>query len=75
VPPGFEEEPAERVQAYTFGYERDVNLVPRLESGFGAHVTAYTVGSRLEPVYGSDPVGASIFLRLRPVGNRRGRAQ
>jgi hypothetical protein len=75
APPGFQEEPAGRVQAYTFGYERDVDLVPHLESGFGAQVTAYTVGSRLEPVYGSDPVGVSIFLRLRPLGNRRDKAQ
>lgn len=75
VPPGFEEEPAGRVQAYTFGYERDVSLVPHLESGLGAQVAAYTVGSRLEPIYGSDPVGVSIFLRLRPFGSRRDRAQ
>jgi hypothetical protein len=67
VPPGFEEEPAGRVQAYTFGYDRDINLVPHLASAFGAQVTAYTVGSRLEPIYGSDPVGVTVFLRLRPI--------
>jgi hypothetical protein len=56
------------VQAYTFGYDRDIDLVPHLASALGAQVTAYTVGSRLEPVYGSDPVGVSIFVRLRPFG-------
>ena len=68
LPPGFEEEPAGRVQAYTFGYDHDIDLVPHLASAIGAQVTAYTVGSRLEPVYGSDPVGVSVFVRLRPFG-------
>lgn len=68
VPPGFEEEPAGRVQAYTFGYDRDTSLMPHLASAIGAQVTAYTVGSRLEPVYGSDPIGVTVFLRLRPFG-------
>jgi len=68
VPPGFEEEPAGRVQAYTFGYDRDIDLAPHLASALGAQVTAYTVGSRLEPVYGSDPVGVCVFVRLRPFG-------
>jgi hypothetical protein len=67
-PPGFEEQPAGRVQAYTFGYDRDIDLVPHLASAIGAQVTTYTVGSILKPVYGSDPVGVSIFVRLRPFG-------
>lgn len=65
-PAGFEEEPAGRVQAYTFGYDRDVRAPPHWETAFGAQVTAYTVGSRLRPVYGSDPMGVVVFLRLRP---------
>jgi len=69
VPPGFEEESAGRVQAYTFGYDHDIGRIPHLESALGAQVTAYTVGSTLEPVYGSDPVGFTIFLRLRPVAH------
>jgi hypothetical protein len=70
-PPGFEEEPAGRVQAYTFGYDRDIDLVPHLATALGAQVTAYTVGSRLEPVYGSDPMGVVVFLRIRPFGKQR----
>ena len=66
IPPGFAEEPAGRVQAYTFGYDRDVPLLPHFETAIGAQITAYTVGSRLEPVYGSDPMGAVLFLRIRP---------
>ena len=65
LPPGFEEGPAGRVQAYTFGYDRDIGLWAKLETALGAQVTAYTVGSRLEPVYGSDPAGVVIFLRMR----------
>ncbi|HEX5235349.1 MAG TPA: hypothetical protein VFW25_08470 [Silvibacterium sp.] len=66
APPNFDEKPAGRVQAYTFGYDRDVGLAPHLSSALGVQITAYTVGSRLEPIYGSDPVGVSLFLRLRP---------
>jgi hypothetical protein len=71
LPPGFEEEPAGRVQAYTFGYDREIDLVPHLATAIGAQVTAYTVGSRLEPVYGSDPIGMVVFLRVRPFGKSR----
>ncbi len=71
LPPGFQEEPAGRVQAYTFGYDRDVDLIPHLATALGAQVTAYTVGSRLEPIYGSDPMGVVVFLRLRPFGGTR----
>ena len=67
-PPGFVEEPAGRVQAYTFGYDRDFDLLPHLRTALGAQVTAYTPGSRLKPVYGSDPVGVVVFLRIRAVG-------
>jgi len=72
LPPGFEEEPAGRVQAYTFGYDRDFDVVPHIATAIGAQVTGYTVGSRLRPVYGTDPVGVVVFLRMRVVG-REGR--
>ena len=66
VPSGFSEDPAGRVQAYTFGYDRELPLVPHAGTALGAQVTGYTVGSRLEPVYGSDPLGVVVFLRIRP---------
>ncbi|HEX3437614.1 MAG TPA: hypothetical protein VHT24_12665 [Pseudacidobacterium sp.] len=68
LPLGFEEEPAGRVQAYTFGYNRDFSLLPNWNTAFGAQVSVYSPGSRLHPVYGSDPMGVVIFLRLRPAG-------
>jgi hypothetical protein len=68
VPHAFAEEPAGRVQAYTFGYDRDLPLLPHFKTALGAQVTAYTDGARLRPIYGSDPVGVVVFLRLRPTG-------
>jgi hypothetical protein len=66
LPPGFRESPLTHVQAYTFGYDREFNWIPHLSSAAGAQVTAYGVGDPLKPVYGSDPIGVNIFLRLRP---------
>ena len=68
VPPGFQEEPAGRVQAYTFGYDRDFGILPHWETAIGAQVSVYNPGSKLQPVYGSDPMGVVVFVRLRPFG-------
>lgn len=65
IPRGFEEGPAGRVQAYTFGYDRDIEVLRHLESALGAQVTTYGVGPRLQPIYGSNPVSVTVFLRLR----------
>lgn len=67
LPPGFVEQPLTHVQAYTFGYDREFERIPHLASALGAQVTAYGVGQPLQPVYGSNPIGVSVFLRLRPV--------
>jgi len=68
----FEEHPnIGRVQAYTAGYERDVDLVPHLATGAGAQVTVYSTPDPLKAQYGSHPVGAVVFLRLRPFGKQR----
>ena len=55
LPPGFAELPIGHVQAYTFGYDRDFNLIPDLESALGAQITTYGVPSVLTPIYGSHP--------------------
>jgi hypothetical protein len=65
IPTRFDEEPAGRVQAYTFGYDRDIGSLKHLSSALGAQVTAYGVSPRLQPVYGSNPTGIALFLRLR----------
>jgi hypothetical protein len=65
-----EEDPIGRVQAYTFGYERDLPVhVTSLNLGLGIQTTMYGVPSQLKPVYGNNPVGFSVFLHLRPRGN------
>jgi hypothetical protein len=66
LPGGFEEEPLTHVQAYTFGYDRAIDLLPHVSSAVGAQVTAYGVGQPLQSTYGSDPAGVTIFLRFRP---------
>lgn len=63
---GLHEVPVGRVQAYTFGYDRDFRAIPHVATAIGAQVTAYGVADALQPVYGAHPVGAVLFLRFRP---------
>jgi hypothetical protein len=65
-----EEDPIGRVQAYTFGYERDLPpLVPSLNIGLGIQATTYGLPPQLQAIYGNRPVGVTVFLHLRPLGN------
>lgn len=65
-----EEDPIGRVQAYTFGYERDLPIgISGLNVGLGAQATVYGLPDVLKPVYGSRPIGFTFFLHLRPTGN------
>lgn len=66
LPPGFVESPLTHVQAYTFGYDHDFHGIPHLASAVGVQGTVYGVGAPLQPIYGSNPIGMNIFLRLRP---------
>ena len=70
-PSDFQESIIGRVQAYTGGYERDINLIPHLATGIGAQFTLYTTPETLRAEYGSHPVGGVVFLRLRPFGKTR----
>jgi hypothetical protein len=65
-----EETPIGRVQAWTFGYERElpVGSAP-LRVGLGAQATVYGLPAALKPAYGDRPAGVMVFLRLRPKGN------
>jgi hypothetical protein len=64
------EEPIGRVQAYTFGYERDLPIgISAVKVGLGGQVTTYGLASQLKPIYGDHPAGFSLFLRIRPTGN------
>lgn len=70
LPPGFQEKPIGQVQAYTLGYDRDIDLVPHLASAIGAQFTTYGVAEPLKPIYGAHPVGVAVFVRLRPFSGR-----
>ena len=65
-----EEDPIGRIQAYTFGYERDLPVpISSLSVGLGAQVTTYGLTQQLKSVYGDRPAAFSVFLRIRPTGN------
>jgi hypothetical protein len=68
LPAGFKEEPLTHVQAYTFGYDREVQTIPQLSTAFGVQLTAYSVGRPLQPAYGTNPIAAQIFVRMRMSG-------
>jgi hypothetical protein len=62
----FKEEPIGRVQAYSFGYDHDFDVIPHVASAIGAECAAYGVADALKPIYGSHPFGVALFVRLRP---------
>jgi hypothetical protein len=66
LPTNFQEAPIGRVQAYTFGYDRDFGWIPHFATALGAQATTYGVPARLEPIYGAHPAGVAIFARFRP---------
>lgn len=70
APPGFVERFLARIQAYSFGYDRDVIVTPRTRTAVGAQVTVYGVPGSLQPLYGDVPVGMALFVRFRPGGTR-----
>ena len=70
LPPGFIEEPIGHVQAYTFGYDHDFDLIPHVASAIGAQFTTYGVPDMLKPIYGSHPLGVALFMRLRPFSGK-----
>jgi len=65
-----EEDPIGRVQAYTFGYERDLPIGPSsVRIGLGAQFTTYGLPPSLQSIYGKRPAAFSVFVHLRPTGN------
>jgi hypothetical protein len=67
-PLGFDEEFLARIQAYTLGYDHDFPLIPGLSTALGGQVTLYGKPDFLTPIYGQHPVGAILFIRVRPKG-------
>jgi hypothetical protein len=70
LPPNFREQPIGRVQAYTLGYDHDVDVIPNLASAIGAQFTTYGVADVLKPIYGSHPAGFVVFVRFRPFSGK-----
>jgi hypothetical protein len=65
-----EETPIGRVQAYSFGYERDILRTPLWANiGLGFQFTTYGLTDEMKIAYGNSPKSFVVFLHLRPVGN------
>jgi hypothetical protein len=75
LPPNFREQPIGPVQAYTLGYDRDIDLIPNVAAAIGAQFTTYGVADTLKPIYGAHPMGFVMFLRLRPCSDRHGKSK
>jgi hypothetical protein len=58
--------PQFRVGGFTFGGVRDLAQTSKVQVGVGADVTFYSKPAALDAVYGGNPVGVRVFLRLRP---------
>jgi hypothetical protein len=54
-----------RVGAYTAGYTRDFNLLPRIATGLGMNFTSYSMPAALHRIYGDRPVAVVVFLRFK----------
>src|SRR6185369_4775089 len=58
--------PVFRIGAYTFGGARDFWKNDKLSLAFGGDVTLYSKPARLDLIYGNNPVGWKLFMRIRP---------
>ncbi len=65
LPAGFQEEPIGHVQAYTFGYDHDIDLIRHARTAIGGQVTTYGVANALKSIYGTNPASFAVFVRLR----------
>ncbi|PWU02354.1 MAG: hypothetical protein C5B51_20900 [Terriglobia bacterium] len=54
-----------RIEAYTAGYTRDVEIFRHAQTGFGANFTAYSLPAAIKPYSGVYPVGVNLFVRFR----------
>jgi len=59
--------PSFRIGAYTFGGDRDVWNNDKVSVAIGGDATFYSKPAILDRIYGSNPAGWKLFLRIRPV--------
>jgi hypothetical protein len=65
LPPGFVERYFTRIQAYPFGYDRELARVRRISRTLGAQITLYEAPSQLLAIYSPHPYGTVGFLHVR----------
>jgi hypothetical protein len=58
--------PSFRIGAYTFGGAREVWNTEKVSVAIGSDLTFYSKPSVLDQIYGSNPVGWKLFMRVRP---------
>lgn len=61
-----QEHPSFRIGAYTFGGVRDIWNTDKLSLGIGSDLTFFSKPAMLDRIYGSNPMGWKLFLRIRP---------
>jgi len=67
LPPiGFVVSSIGKVEATSIGYSRDIVRSHHIQTALGAQLTLYNAPPSLSSIYGSHPVGALFFLRIRP---------
>jgi len=54
-----------RIGAYTAGYTRDFNFLPRISTGLGSNLTLYSMPAAVHAAYGAHPAAVLVFLRFR----------
>jgi len=58
--------PSFRIGAYTFGGARDFWNSDKISLAIGSDVTFYSKPAILDSIYGNNPVGWKLFMRIRP---------
>ncbi len=61
-----QDHPSFRIGAYTFGGVRDIWNTDKISLGIGSDVTFFSKPAILDRIYGNNPVGWKLFVRIRP---------
>jgi hypothetical protein len=61
-----QDHPSFRIGAYTFGGVRDIWNTDTVSLGIGSDLTFFSKPAMLDRIYGSNPMGWKLFLRIRP---------
>ena len=62
----FQDHPSFRISAYTFGGVRDIWNTDKVALGIGSDVTFFSKPAILDRIYGNNPLGWKLCLRIRP---------